>query len=174
MTYIEDMSETQRQAWITLLVDTAVFVVFIKGMTSGLSIDTLSAAGLSKFVLGLIVTTVILHIIIQSVFAGRTRLENEADDRGLKDERDIRIERKGASYGFYVLSILISILIGHIVIQNGLESIPEIAGKQQSFFDYTNTSHLVFALILAAFIGDMIKNAVMILSYRGVHLPGDG
>jgi len=55
-----------------------------------------------------------------------------------------------------------------------LESIPEIAGKQQSFFDYTNTSHLVFALILAAFIGDMIKNAVMILSYRGVHLPGDG
>lgn len=163
MTLIEDMSETQRQAWITLIVDMAVFVVFLKGMTTGKSIDTLSAAQLSSFVIGLIVTTIVLHIIIQSVFALRKRGEPDDD---FKDERDIRIERKGASYGFYVLSVLLSILIGHIVIQNGLDSIPKISEKHQSFFDYTNTSHLVFALILASFLADIVKNGIMILAYR--------
>lgn len=163
MTLIEDMSETQRQAWITLIVDLVVFVVFLKGMTTGRSIDTLGASQLSSFVIGLIVTTIVLHIIIQSVFAARKRGEPDDD---LKDERDIRIEHKGASYGFYVLSILVSILIGHIVIQNGLNAIPEISEKHQSFFDYMNTSHLVFALIFATFLGDIAKNVVMLLAYR--------
>jgi len=166
MTLIEDMSETQRQAWITLLVDATVFFVFLKGMMTGLSINTLSAAGLSKFILGLIITTVILHIIIQSVFAARVRLEADQEDTSLKDERDLRIERKGATYGFWILAILLNILIGHIVIQNGIDSIPEIAENHQSFFDYRNTSHLVFALILATFLGDIVKNIVMIISYR--------
>jgi len=131
-------------------------------MTTGFSIDTLSAADLSKLVLSLIIITIILHIIIQSVFAARTRgLEND-----LKDERDVRIERKGASYGFHILSIFLTIIIGHIVIQNGLDSLPDISEKHQAVFDYTNTSHLVFALITAAFLGDIIKNAVMLWAYR--------
>lgn len=164
MTLIEDMSETQRQAWITFIVDVTVFAIFIKGMTTAFSIDTLSAGGLSRFVISLIVATVILHIIIQSVFAARKRGEPDDD---FKDERDIRIERKGASYGFYALSILVSVLIGHIVIQNGIDAIPGTTEGYRGAFDYTNTSHLVFALIFATFIGDIIKNAVMIMAYRG-------
>jgi hypothetical protein len=162
MTKIEDMSETERQAWITLIVDVSVFFVFLRGMTTAWSIDTLSAPGLSKLVVGLIIITIILHIIIQSLFAVRS----QGEDRALKDERDLRIERKGASLGFFVLAILLNIIIGHIVISNGLNAMPEIAGKQQTVFDYTNTSHLVFALLSAAFIGDIVKNASMILSYR--------
>lgn len=165
MTYIEDMSETQRQAWITIIVDVMVFVVFWRGMTTAGSIDTLTASGLSKLVISLIVITGILHVVIDAVFSARAKAQGGGDD--LKDERDVRIERKGATYGFYVLSIALSILIGHIVIQNGLDAIPEITDKHQSFFDYTNTSHLVFALILATFLGDIFKNAVMIMSYRG-------
>jgi len=164
MTLIEDMSETQRQAWITVIVDVAVFGIFLKGMTTGRAIDTLSASQLSAFVIGLIVSTVILHIIIQSVFAARKRGEPDDD---LKDERDIRIERKGASYGFYVLAILVNILIGHIVIQNGLDNLPNTTAGYNGPFDYTNTSHLVFALLFAAFMGDIIKNGVMIWAYRG-------
>ena len=159
------MSETQRQAWITLLVDAIVFVIFLKGMTTGYSIDSLPAGALSSFVIGLIIATVFLHIIIQSVFAARVRLLDREEE--IKDERDIRMERKGATYGFYVLSIFLTILIGHIVIQNGLGAVPEIADHRQSFFDFTNPSHLVFALILATFIGDIVKNAVMIRSYQG-------
>ncbi len=163
MTRIEDMSETERQSWVTLIVDVAVFFIFIKGMTTAGSIDTLSAPALSSFILGLIITTVILHIIIQSIFAARKRSE----DDDLKDERDVRIERKGASYGFYVVAILLNILIGHIVIQNGIDALPNVTDRYEGFFDYTNTSHLVFALTFAAFLGDIVKNTVMILAYRG-------
>jgi len=37
MTRIEDMSETQRQSWITLIADGAVFIWFWQKMTAGLS-----------------------------------------------------------------------------------------------------------------------------------------
>jgi len=30
MTRIEDMSETERQSWITIMVDTVVFVTFLR------------------------------------------------------------------------------------------------------------------------------------------------
>ena len=163
MTLIEDMSETHRQAWITLIVAATVFVIFLRGMMTGGSIDTLSPANLSGFIIGLIVTTVILHIIIQSVFAARKRGEPDDD---IKDERDVRIERKGASYGFYVLAIFINILVGHLVIQNSIEALDSERVSFIPIFDFANPSHLVFALLLAAFLGDIIKNGVMIWAYR--------
>ena len=163
MTRIEDMSETQRQAWITLIVDVTVFVIFLKGMMTGGSIDTLSPGQLSAFVIGLIVMTVILHIIIQSVFAARKRGEPDDD---MKDERDVRIERKGASSGFFILAIFINILVGHIVIQNSVEGLADDRVSFVSVFDFTNTSHLVFVLLAAAFLADIVKNGVMILAYR--------
>jgi len=164
MTLIEDMSETQRQAWVTLLVDVSVFIYFLKKMTTGGSIDTLSASGLGALMIGIIITTIILHAVIASVFELRKRKDDDAD---IKDERDIRIERKGATYGFYFLVGFMNIIIGHIVIQNGLDNLPNTTAGYDGPFDYTNTSHLVFALTAAAFIGDIIKNSVMILAYRG-------
>lgn len=163
MTLIEDMSESQRQAWITLIVDITVFLVFLKGMLKNYAIETLSAQVLSQFIISLIAITIILHIVIQSIFAARLKLR----ENPLKDERDLRIQRKGASYGFWVLAILINILIGHIVIQNGLNMVPEISSNRQFAFDYTNTSHLVFALIFIVYLADIIKNAVMVQAYRG-------
>ena len=163
MTRIEDMSETQRQAWITLIVDVAVFVIFLRGMMTGRSIDTLSPGHLSAFIISLIVTTIVLHIIIQAVFAARKRGEPDDD---LKDERDVRIERKGASYGFYVLTLFINLLVGHIVLQNSIEGLADDRVSFVSVFDFTNTSHLVFALLFAAFVADIIKNATMIIAYR--------
>ncbi len=164
MTLIQDMSETQRQAWVTIIVDVCVFIYFLKKMTTAGSIDTLSASGLSTLMIGLIITTIILHAIIASVFAVRKGGDGEDD---IKDERDVRIERKGATYGFYFLAIFMNIIIGHIVIQNGLDNLPNTTAGYDGPFDYTNTSHLVFALTCAAFIGDIIKNGVMIWAYRG-------
>jgi len=163
LTLIEDMSETQRQAWVTLIVDFFVFIYFLRAMTTSWSINTLSAIGLGSLMIGVIITTIILHAVIAAVFAARAR----SDDEGLKDERDVRIERKGATYGFYFLAIFMNIIIGHILIQNGLDNLPNTTSGYVGPFDYTNTSHLVFALTAAAFIGDIIKNGVMVLAYRG-------
>ena len=163
MTLIRDMSETQRQAWVTLIVDLFVFIYFLRAMTTSRSIDTLSSSGLVSLMIGVIITTIILHAVITAVFAARGR----SHDEGLKDERDVRIERKGATYGFYFLAIFMNIIIGHIVIQNGLENLPNTTAGYAGSFDYTNTSHLVFVLTAAAFIGDIIKNGVMVFAYRG-------
>ena len=165
MTLIEDMSETQRQAWVTLIIDLFVFIYFLRTMTTSRSIDTLSANGLGSLMIGLIIMTIILHVVIAAVFAARGR----SDDEGLKDERDVRIERKGATYGFYFLAIFMNIIIGHIVIQNGFDNLPNTTAGYVGPFDYTNTSHLVFALTAAVFIGDIIKNGVMVLAYRGAN-----
>lgn len=167
MDRIEDMSETQRQSWVTLIVDGFVFIWFLQRMTYGggisLQLERHSAGELSSIIVGVIIVTIILHAIIASVFALRKRQE----DSDAKDERDIEIERRGASLGFYVVSIGLTILVGHVVIQNGLNAIPEITEKHQSFFDYTDTSHLVFAMSAIIFTGDIVKNATMVLAYRG-------
>ncbi|NNE57210.1 MAG: hypothetical protein HKN36_03795 [Hellea sp.] len=162
MTLIEDMSETQRKAWMTLLVDSFVFIYFIKATMTGFSIDTMSPGGLAELFIGIIIVTIILHAVIASVFELRKR----KDDEGGKDERDIAIERKGSSYGFYFLAIFLNILVGHIVLQNSVEALASDRVSFVSVFDFNNTSHLVFALLAAAFIGDIIKNAVMVLAYR--------
>ncbi len=162
MTRIEDMSETQRRAWMTLIVDVAVFLVFLRGATTDWSIDTLSAGGQTSLFIGVIIMTIILHAIIASLFEQRQRKDDITD----KDERDINIERKGASYGFYFLAIFLNLIVGHIVLQNSFDNFPEATAGYDAVFDYRNTSHLVFALLSAAFIGDIIKNATMIFAYH--------
>lgn len=162
MTLIKDMSETQRQAWITLIVDVTVFVYFFRRATTSWRIDTLEPRELSLLFIGVIIATVIMHIIIQSIFAARAHSEEE----DLKDERDVRIERKGAASGFYFLALCVNLIIGHIVLQNGIDVYPETAKGYRGLFDYTNTSHLVFALLFAAFMADIIKNSVMVSAYH--------
>jgi len=168
MTLIQDMSETQRQAWITIIVDSAVFIYFFGKMTTAGSINTLSPHGLSKLMLGVIIFTVIMHAVINAVFAARMAKE-DIEEEGLKDERDIRIERKGNSYGFYVLAAFVYVIIFQVILQSGLDGIPNTGEDYgyKSWFDYQNTSHLVFALATASFVADIIKNGVMILAYRG-------
>ena len=163
MTRIEDMSETERKAWVTLIVDVAVFIFFIRRMTIDWSIHTYSPRELLSIFIAVIVITIVMHAIIAGIFESRKR----KDDIGEKDERDIKIERMGASYGFYFLAIFVNILVGYIILQNSIEGLDAAAGAYEGPFDFRNTSHLVFALIGAAIIGDIIKNGRMILAYRG-------
>jgi len=165
MTYIEDMSETQRQAWITLIVDVFVFIYFVGKITGGFTILTLSASGLSYLMLKVVIITVIMHAIIHGVFAARRR----GDDDLIKDERDIRIERKGNSYGFFILAAFLYVIIFQILLQNGFDGLdnPQSNHSYKSWFDYTNTTHLVFALTAASFVADIVRNGVMIMTYRG-------
>jgi len=165
MTYIEDMSETQRQAWITLIVDVFVFIYFVGKITGGFTILTLSASGLSYLMLKVVIITVIMHAIIHGVFAARRR----SDDDLIKDERDIRIERKGNSYGFFILAAFLYVIIFQILLQNGFDGLdnPQSNHSYKSWFNYTNTTHLVFALTAASFAADIVRNSVMIMTYRG-------
>ena len=75
MTRIEDMSETQRQSWITLLADGAVFIWLWQKMTIGLSPQVVHS-GMGEFgalIIRAIIITVILHAVIASIFELRKR-----------------------------------------------------------------------------------------------------
>lgn len=160
MTKIEDMSETERQSWSTLIVDSFVFVWFLNQTTYGswMNVDILNrpAGEIMQIFIGLIIVTVILHAIIASVFAVRQRQENVLE----KDERDIDIERKGAALGYGFLVLAINVIIVTQLLQYTL-------ADYEPPLSLIEPPHMFFALMCTAFIGDIIKNGVMVLAYRG-------
>lgn len=160
MTLISDMSEPERQSWITVMADICVFTIFIKAMTSGripgnLRVDTSDAAGLVGVYIWIIVATIIIHGVIASIFALRGRTS------GLeRDERDIEIERKGARNGFWLVSIAINIIIFQLLVEN---SLPD---DYAPLFSVLSPSHMFFALMTTMFLGDIVYRATMVLAYR--------
>lgn len=160
MTLIEDMSETERQSWMTLMVDVCVFIWFVGKMTYGSfmnwSLETHSPGGLVSIFVGVIVVTIILHAVIAGVFEMRKRADHSEE----KDERDINIARRGAAAGFAFLAIAVNVIAAQIIIENSIEG-------YEFWLSLKNTSHMVFVLLGSAFIGDIIKNGVMVYAYRG-------
>lgn len=168
VTRLEDMSEVERRSWATLIVDVAVFIWFWKQMTGGLGftlLPKLSETGASSLVgifIGVIIVTIVLHAIIASVFALRA-----GEDKGEKDERDIEIERKGAAAGFWVLTIAINIIAVTLLLEYSAQSGGAILDGYEPPYSFISPPHMFFALTTLAFAGDIIKNAVMVLAYRG-------
>ena len=160
MTRLEDMSETERQSWMTLLVDAAVFIWFVNKMTYGrlpnLSLETIPPSGLMKIYIGVIVVTIILHAVIAGLFAARRRSDHSTE----KDERDVKIDRKGAAYGFGFLAVMINIVTFMYLFENTVEG-------YDFWLSLNNVSHMFFVLLAMAFVGDIIKNTVMVLAFRG-------
>ena len=168
-TRLEDMSEVERRSWATLLVDVSVFIWFWSKMTGGLSLTLLpklaetSASSLVEIFIGAVIATIVLHAIIASVFAVRA-----GEDKGEKDERDIDIERKGAAAGFWVLTVVINIIAVTLLLEYSAQS-----GGKTILEDYKpplsviSPPYMFFVLMVLAFVGDIIKNGVMVLAYRG-------
>ncbi|MGB0906932.1 MAG: hypothetical protein ACPGVT_05510 [Maricaulaceae bacterium] len=156
MVRIEDMSELERQSWITLLADIAVFGYFKSKMTNGFELVTHSASDLGAIYIALIIATIIMHIVIASIFTVRKRDEVDAD------ERDREIESRGDRAGFWCVTILVNIIIFTLLAEY---TFPDT--------DYYNPpmsvmgpSNMFFALISVMFIGDIVKRAVMVWEYR--------
>lgn len=160
MTKLEDMSETERQSWMTLLVDVSVFIWFVSKMTYGrfpnLSLETISPDGLMKLYISVIVITLILHAVIAAIFAARRRSDHTEE----KDERDILIDRKGAAYGFGFLAVMLNIVTFMYLFENTVDG-------YDFWLSLNNVSHMFFVLLSLAFVGDIIKNTVMVLAFRG-------
>lgn len=156
MTLIEDMSETERQASATLIVDVFVFIYFIQKMTIASRINTFSPGELVSIFIAVIVVTIIMHAVIAGVFEARKRKDHTAE----KDERDINIARKGAALAFGFMAVALNIVIAQLLIENSIEG-------YEFWLSLNNLSHLFFVLMSVSFIGDILKNGRMILAYRG-------
>ncbi|WP_371397091.1 hypothetical protein [Fretibacter rubidus] len=165
-TKLEDMSETERQSWATLIVDVCVFIWFLKQTTThigSLALREMSASDLFGVYVGLIIVTVILHAIIAAVFETRKR----KDHTTAKDERDIEIERRGSANGFWVLTIAVNIIIFTLLFEHASAQGADVLAGYAPPFSVLAPPAMFFALMAVIFIGDIVKNATMVLAYRG-------
>ena len=156
---IEDMSEPQRQSWITILADGAVFIWFLRRMIDGGRIVDLPAGELMAVFIVAIGWTIVAHIVISIAFETRKRKSKVA-----KDERDADIGRHGDQTGYYLLSIFINVLIFTYLFRlvvGGDDYQPPLG------LDLTLPSHMFFVLMSAVYIADIAKQGRKILLYRG-------
>jgi len=157
VTKIEDMSEPERQAWITLLADGAVFAYFWSKTTIGLS-PQLIHTNIKEFggiILSVVIATIIVHAVIAAIFDMRKR--KEAFE---KDERDITIERKGAHWGYRLMQwgvggVIVTLLMHSLI---GIDYKPPISIQKPA--------EIIFALLVVSYVADLVKQGVMIWAYR--------
>jgi len=153
---IQDMTHTQRNSWLVLLADGAVFAWFWQKMTIGFSpvpIDY-DMKKFGEIVIGIIFLTIVLHIVISVIFD----LSSKGTDSG-RDERDIAIERRGAYWGYRVLQVGLAVVVVGILISAGF------GYDYLKPIQFSSPVQIIFGLIVTSYIADLTKHAVMIHGY---------
>ena len=150
------MSETQRQAWITLLADGAVFAYFWSKTTMGLSPQLIhtNMEEFSGIILRVVIATIIVHSVIGAIFDMRKRKEAYK-----KDERDIAIERKGAHWGYRLMQWGLGGIIVTLLMHNLISNYAPPISIQKP-------AEIIFAMLVVSYVADLVKQGVMILAYR--------
>ncbi len=156
MTRIEDMSSTQRQAWLVLLADGAVFVWFWQKMTSGLTVRPINydISDFGAIIVGVVILTIILHAAIAAIFDIMSKSEKTA-----RDERDVEIERRGSHIGYRILQFGIGAVIVLMLTGAGMD------GGFEQPIELIIPVQIIFALMVVSYIADLVKHAVMIHGY---------
>ncbi len=157
MTKIEDKSEQERQSWVTLLADGAVFIYFWQAATQGLS-PRLVHTDMSEFggiIIGVIFVTIVTHAVIAAIFDLRKRKEPYE-----VDERDILIERQGAHWGYRLMQYGVGFVIVMMLLHAGL------GGTYQPPVPMSRPAEIIFALLVISYVADLVKHGIMIRAYR--------
>jgi hypothetical protein len=157
MSIIADMSEPERQSWITLLADGFVFVWFWKAMAPGWSLtpENLTPSETGSLFLKLVIVVIFYHIVISAFFALRSR--HSGVDR---DERDLVIQSFGTRIGYltlqFGLGVIIVIALASYVV--GDTYMPPIS--------LTTPVQFIFALTFVSYVADLMRHGVAVIRYR--------
>ena len=156
MTKIQDMSSTQRNSWLVLLADGAVFAWFWQKMTVGLSPIPIAydMREFSEIVLGVILLTVIIHIVISSIF----QIASGSEKSG-RDERDVLIERQGSVWGYRILQIGLGVVVVGMLLSAAVDE------GYNFLIAFSSPVQIIFGLMVASYVADLVKHAVMIHGY---------
>ena len=156
MAKIQDMSRTERQSWLVLLADGTVFFWLWQKMTMGLSPVPIAydMNEFGKIILSAVALTVVLHVIISTIFELSAK-----DEKGGRDERDDLIERRGAFWGYRILQTGIGIVVvGMFLAAISGEGVP-------NFYTISTPVQIIFALMVTSYVADLVKHGVMIHGY---------
>lgn len=157
MSAIDQISETERQSWITLIADGLVFIWFWKTMAPGWSLmpDSFSPANIGKIYFNLVIITIIYHAVIAGFFALRTKSSG-----GLQDERDLAIVADGTKFGYHAQQLALGVIIVTAILSyvGGSDYIGPIS--------LDNPVQFLFVLTLIAYAADLLRHGVIVARYR--------
>lgn len=156
MTSIENMTSTQRQSWLILLADGAVFLWFWQKMTVGFSIRPIDfePGEFGGIIAGVVILTVVLHTAISLFFEIASKQQ-----KSKRDERDIEIDRRGSHVGYRILQIGVGAVIVAMIMSSGLPT------EFKEHIQLLTSVQIIFALMVVSYVADLAKHAVMIHGY---------
>lgn len=156
MTTIQDMTPTQRHSWLVLLADGAVSAWFWQKMIVGRPPVPINydMRELGEIVLGVIMLTIALHVVISIVFEVMVK-----DDDSGRDERDIDIEHRGSYWGYRILQIGLGVVVVGTFLSARFDS------DYQAPITFSSHVQIIFGLIVASYVADLVKHVVMIHVY---------
>ncbi len=152
-----NISAREKNTWIEFTIPAVVSLYYfyssyrLSGWTQIVSYD------MGVLVWNVIVLSVVASIILFVLFS----LENPEQ----KDERDLAIESRGNALGYYSLTLLCCILIGTIMLSEGILSIGETATltAQASSINSAVAMHFLMAALM---ISALFKQATQLFFYR--------
>ena len=153
---VENMSEAERQSWITLIADSLVLAWFWKTMTPGWSLipSEMSRAELGQIYLSLVVITIIYHAVIASFFEIRKRGSGVE-----QDERDLLIAAFGANTGYTVLQFGVGLILVSGIMGYAYEAdiVP--------FLSIQTPVQFLFAITFMSYAADLVRHALILTRY---------
>lgn len=156
MTRLEDMSEPERESWVTFIADALVFAWFWKTMAPGWSLtpDAFTPEQLGRVFLTLVIITIIYHIIIRLFFEIRRR------DAAIEhDERDDLIQSASSKLAYGVLQFGAG-FIGVVGLLSYIGGVDYVAPLR-----IDTPVQYVFSIVVASYVASLVRHGSAIIRY---------
>ncbi len=152
-----DISAREKNIWIEFTITAAVSVYYFYSSYRLSGWTQIASYEMGILVRNVIILSIVASIILYALFARETPEQ--------KDERDLAIESKGNALGYYSLTILCSLLIGAIMLSEGILLIAEsgtLIGETSSL----NSAVAMHLILIALMFSALFKQATQLFFYR--------
>ncbi len=156
-----DISAREKNIWIEFTITALVSLYYFYSSYQLSGWTQVANYEMSILVRNVIILSVVISIILYALFARETPEQ--------KDERDLAIESRGNASGYYSLTILCSILIGIIMLSEGILLFAEsgtLIGEASSELTVINSSVAMHLILVALMISALFKQATQLFYYR--------
>ncbi|MGB0449521.1 MAG: hypothetical protein ACPGF6_02940 [Porticoccaceae bacterium] len=152
-----DISAREKNIWIEFTITAVVSLYYFYSSYRLSGWTEIASYEMGILVMNVIILSVVASIILYALFAR----ENPEQ----KDERDLAIESRGNALGYYSLTILCSILIGIIMLSEGILLIGE-TGSLTGQTSGINSAIAMHLILIALMISALFKQATQLFFYR--------
>lgn len=126
----------------------------VAGQSLGMRVVEQDAREVLETYIGLL----LLAAVVQLGVSGYLRTRGE--DAEFSDERDQSIEIRANQVGYYTGIVILNLIIGHVIATD------LYADGREQLLDFASPTGLVFALLTALLLQEIVKNATRLVLHR--------